>query len=232
MSFIAFAWAAWAASTSCMTAQTSRAIQLDGNRLEAIVSLGIAAKAPIGLEVDHWEAFGSRISMTWDEDKPARDFLQAIVNVDSPLSVSNENGVLLVRRSQVESVLDTVIPEFGRHPGNLSTLDWVLQRSLEHVMDPTPQPGVVGSLSVPPGTPSIGPLNLRDQSVREVLSAIVRALPEGGMWVADGGVQKGDPLNPPIWRIVSYGQGSDFARAQMEEFRQERTRIAAERSQR
>ncbi|MBI1353082.1 MAG: hypothetical protein GC160_01965 [Acidobacteria bacterium] len=68
-------------------------------------------------------------------------------------------------------------------------------------------------------------MNLHDGSVRTILSKIITAAPNGGLWLADGGVQADDSLDAPLWAIVSYNQDSVQALEALDRFRRQRASL-------
>ena len=103
-------------------------------------------------------------------------------------------------------------------------LDLALYRFLDCALDPWPRPGIVGSIPIPAGTPSLGPLDLGEASVRKHLMALVAAAPGGGLWLADGRVHAKGSVVPPLWRIVSYSQERDYALRELWQLAQDRAR--------
>lgn len=207
-------------------AQTEQAPLIRSDRLAAIYAYGAAAHTPIGLEIVDWTVLERESSTRWDGREPALAVVRRIVGGGSQLVVAEEDGVILVRSStRSRNALDTVISDFGSHRANLPMLSWALHESLRQTLDPTPRPGVAGSMGIPPGTPSIGPLNLHDGSVRTILSKIITAAPNGGLWLADGGVQADDSLDAPLWAIVSYNQDSVQALEALDRFRRQRASL-------
>jgi len=195
-----------------------------GELLEAIVQFGFARGAPIGLEVVDWAALRREVDVRWSEDESACAVLSGIVG-ETGLAVEAEGQGCLIRPSSPrESVLDTLIRDFAVHRQNLRMLDLALYRFLDYALDPSPRTGFVGSIPIPAGTPSLGPLDLGQASVRRHLMALVVVAPGGGLWLADGRVRATGSVVPPLWRIVSYRQERDHALRELRQLSLDRER--------
>ena len=200
-----------------------------------VVAYGFASKTPIGLEVDEWQSLERGVEVEWDANSPPRVTLERIFSGTPDVTVDTSDDLIWVRIGASDGgILNTVVPEFSTPRGNLRVFDQVLHTWLEGPLDKGQGPisstpkGVVGHIYIPPGSPSIGPFEIGDASIRTILSKIVTAAPDAGLWLADGGVQRGDPLDPPLWRIVSYRQEVEYALQELEAFVEERMRIAGQ----
>lgn len=215
--------AVWLLTAPSVSAQTTHAFR--GELLEAVVRFGFSTLTPIGLEITNWTELGREVDVAWRLDAPACSELERILAASSTLRVEETGGHCLVWPSAGRpNVLDTVIDDFRFNRANLVLFDSLLHLWLESALDPEPAEGVVGSLYVPEGTPSVGPFALEPMRAREILSTVAAATPGGALWLADGSLATEARLPSRIWRIVSYRQDRGLAVRSLKEFVQARRR--------
>lgn len=204
-----------------------------GDLVEVTAQLGFASGEPIGLEIIDWPTLLDRdVAVDWSRDEPVADALRRGLKPDGVLQVERLKGVTLIRSSNSrDNALDAVIPEFKVRRASILSLGSALQMWLEAALNPDPTRGYAGRTRASDVAGMVGPLEIWGATVRTILSILVAATPEHGLWLADGSVLQTYERAYPLWIVVSYNEGDGVATSALQAFTQRRAELYAARMQ-
>jgi hypothetical protein len=135
------------------------------------------------------------------------DVLDAIMAPNKRYTWAYQDGLVMVRRLDtppgVKNLLKEVLPEFSIQRSTLQEASLLLYMSLSHRLHPGPW-GILGDYN--PGLTNnlVGPLTMRDATVKQVLNRLVSEK-KSAAWLVQVPPQFMDQLpSSGLWSIVEY----------------------------
>lgn len=176
------------------------------SKLHALVQFGRRLKLPLGIECVRPSAFRPvpAVSLT---SPTVREVLESILGAKQGYVLRLADGVLEVNCTEglnaKGNLFGTILPRFSIPRANIASASLNLWMSLELRLHPETK-SFAGSYSPAPLGHDVGPLRMRQASVRQILNAIVKSYGEAA-WVATAPPNRLDHLpQSGLWTIVDY----------------------------
>jgi hypothetical protein len=178
------------------------------NRLNALLQLAQQQRVPLGIEYVERQALVERISLNVLETS-LENLLRMILPADRGYRWSVDDGVVLISNAKISaapSLLDRVIPDYElKRPATLQEAALLLKMDLELELDPSIG-GFAGNFAPGDTTRKIGPLHVKNRTVRQILNALVETA-GGAAWIVPIPPRQPDKIPAQgLWRILEYHQ--------------------------
>jgi hypothetical protein len=196
-------------SRSAATLNVSRRVPLfevkQRNLVDALLIFGGQEHIPIGIEYIDKAAFQQRINADFRE-RNVRQILDAITHqlgyrwwMSGPVVSVTHDGALVGE----SNLLNTRIPQFSIGQTSMHEASLALYLHLYFVLNPK-STGIAGDS--PGGNPAfrVGPFDLRNATVRDILNQIVSRQSNGAWVVQQPWWRMGKDLGYGIWKVLEY----------------------------
>ena len=184
------------------------------NLIDTLLSFGGQEHIPIGIEYIDKAAFQQRISVEFRE-RNVKEILDAITrpvgyrwSINGPVVLVTHDGALIGK----SNLLNTRIPEFRVGETSMHEASLVLSLGLYFVLNPN-SGGIAGDS--PGGNLAfrVGPFNLKNTTVREILNQIVSQHSNGAWIVQQPPWTMGKDLGYGLWKVLEYDKtGAEYSR--------------------
>src|SRR5229473_6435533 len=184
------------------------------NLIDALLSFGGQEHIPIGIEYIDKAAFQQRISVEFRE-RNVKEILDAITQpvgyrwfIKGPVVLVTHDGALFGK----SNLLNIRIPQFRIGETSMHEASLALSLHLYFVLNPN-SGGIAGDS--PGGNLAfrIGPFNLKNTTVRDILNEIVSQHSNGAWVVQQPPWTMGKDLGYGLWKVLEYdGSDAEYSR--------------------